>query len=614
MDKQKKYQINLRTLLIMVLLLVLIPTLLVQAYFSYYTAEKSSTQFQKQLASEVSARVYDKVLQFFEVSRLVVNYNAEQFSAGILNTSSPKEIQDNFILQLKQQPLLTFLSIGTANGEYFAASRPPLGEDKNLRILQATIKDNRIMYLYHLDNDNKQTTLISEGNPNFDARTRPWFKTAVGLNQPRWYGAYRYAINDPTGAYNAMGIGMASPLYNDKKEFVGVLTADVSLVQLSNLLSNITKKSGGVAFLFDEEGYLLATSSHEKQYELIGDKTVRIKAVESTNPLISNASKMILNDKNNFHNKSIEVVNKESYLVDSWQYQLPDGPIITIANMLPKSQFNEPSRNLLINIIVFSILILALSFILSIFISNWISKPLVNLGLWATKLGKGKWEDAQQQNSIISEVESLSDSLEFMANSIKYHTQDLENEVAKRTIELQQLNIQLEKLSNTDGLTGIANRRSFDEILTQEISRAQRKKVPLGLILIDVDYFKKYNDFYGHQAGDACLSTVANTIKENLRRKSDFVARYGGEEFMVIVPDCNETDLVQLAEILREKISNLNLVHELSDFGHVTASFGVSLIIPTETNQDIQLINSADKALYKAKDNGRNCVKFESLN
>lgn len=610
MNKFMKYQINLKKLLLISLLLILIPTITIETWFLYYTAEKSSTKFQEQLASEISARVYEKVLQFFEVSRLVVNYNKEQFSAGMLDTNHPKEVQKNFLLQLKQQPILTFLSIGTANGEYFAASRPPLGDDKTLRILQSTIKENRIMYLYRVDEDNKLTNLMSVGNPNFDARTRPWFKTAVNTNKHSWYNAYRYAIDDPKGSYNAMGIGMAAPLYNNSKEFIGVITADVSLVQLSSFLANITKDNGGIAFLFDEEGYLLATSSLEKQYELIGNKTVRIKAIESTNPLISNATKIILNDKNNSKSRIVETSNKDNYLLDSWQYTLPDGPTITIANMLPRSQFSEPTRNLFINIFLFSATILTLGFILSIFISNWVSQPLVELGIWATKLGHGKWEETKHQDSLISEVESLSNSLQFMANNIKYNTVNLENEVTKRTQELQQLNKKLEKLSNTDGLTSIANRRYFDEIIVQEVSRAKRKKEYLGLMIIDVDYFKKYNDFYGHQAGDNCLIVFANTIRENLHRQCDFVARYGGEEFVVIVSDCDKKNILNLANILKEKILDLKLPHELSEFGYITASFGTTAIIPDENNNHIQIINIADKALYKAKESGRNCVVF----
>lgn len=612
MNKFVKYQLNLKKILLFSLLLILVPTIAIQNCFFYYTAEKSSTKFQEQLASEVSARVYEKVLQFFEVSQLVIKYNAEQFSIGILDTNFPKEIQKNFLLQLKQQPMLTFLSIGTANGEYFAASRPPLGDDKTLRILQSTIKENRVMYLYRVEEDNKLTNIMSVGNPNFDARIRPWFKTAVEVNKPAWYNAYRYAINDPKGAYNAMGIGMATPLYNNSKEFLGVLTADVSLVQLSNLLANITKDNGGIAFLFDEEGYLLATSSLEKQYELIGDKTVRIKAIESTNSLISSASKIILNNKNNSQVKTVKVLNKENYLLYSWQYTLPDGPTITIASMLPKSQFDEPFRNIFINIILFSIIILTLGFILSMFISNWVSRPLVELGIWATKLGRGEWEETKHQDSLISEVESLSSSLQFMADNIKHNTINLENEVTKRTQELQQLNSKLEKLSNTDGLTAIANRRFFDEIIIQEVSRAKRKKVPLGLIIMDIDYFKKYNDLYGHQAGDNCLIVFANTIKENLKRKSDFIARYGREEFVVIVPDSNKENILEFANILREKISNLNIQHELSEFGKITASFGVASIIPNEDTSEIELISLADKALYKAKENGRNKVEFLS--
>lgn len=273
---------------------------------------------------------------------------------------------------------------------------------------------------------------------------------------------------------------------------------------------------------------------------------------------------------------------------------------------------NEPFRNIFINIILFSIIILTLGFILSMFISNWVSRPLVELGIWATKLGRGEWEETKHQDSLISEVESLSSSLQFMADNIKHNTINLENEVTKRTQELQQLNSKLEKLSNTDGLTAIANRRFFDEIIIQEVSRAKRKKVPLGLIIMDIDYFKKYNDLYGHQAGDNCLIVFANTIKENLKRKSDFIARYGGEEFVVIVPDSNKENILEFANILREKISNLNIQHELSEFGKITASFGVASIIPNEDTSEIELISLADKALYKAKENGRNKVEFLS--
>ena len=159
---------------------------------------------------------------------------------------------------------------------------------------------------------------MSPGNSHFDARTGPWFKAALGYNSARWYPAYRYAIADPNGAYDALGIGMAAPLYDGTGNFVGVVTADVALVQLSSLLASITKDLGGTAFLFDEGGDLLATSTLEQVYELKGEETVRTKAINSPNSLIRTASKVI-GEKNEPRGRTVRTVNGESYLLDWWQ-------------------------------------------------------------------------------------------------------------------------------------------------------------------------------------------------------------------------------------------------------------------------------------------------------
>ncbi len=604
-----KGQIKLQRLLVAALLLVLLPAVVIQAWFSYHTAHDSSVKFQEQLASGVSARVFDKVFQFFEVSNRVVRYNIEQFRADALDTANPQQMQRNFLLQLGQQPLLTFLSMGTARGEYFSASRPPLGEDRALRLIQATMAEGRVMSTYRVNAGNQQGPLMSRGDSIFDSRTRPWFKTAVGYNSARWYSAYRYMVPDSQGAYDAMGIGMSAPLYDRAGDFVGVMTADVALVQLSELLASITKDLGGTAFLFDEGGELLATSTLEPIYELKGDKTVRVKAVESPNALIRAASKVI-HKATESRGRTVSMVDGESYLLDWWQYPLPDGPTITIANMLPQSRFDAPSRGLLFNILFFSAVIFAVSLILTIFVSYWVARPLVALGEWATKLGQGQWGEAKHRASPISEVESLSSALQFMADSVKHHTDNLEQEVAARTAELEFANTQLAKLSNTDGLTGVANRRYFDEILAKEVAQARRLKEPLALILLDVDQFKKYNDHYGHVAGDLCLAEVASILKTNTRRPSDLAARYGGEEFAIITAHSDTKNAMVLAEILRLKIEQLGITHALSSAGVVTASLGVAVLIPDDGNGATQLIQMADKALYRAKEGGRNRVEL----
>ncbi|RJQ50834.1 MAG: diguanylate cyclase [Nitrospiraceae bacterium] len=168
---------------------------------------------------------------------------------------------------------------------------------------------------------------------------------------------------------------------------------------------------------------------------------------------------------------------------------------------------------------------------------------------------------------------------------------------------------QLKLIASMDGLTGVANRRHFDNTLDLEWRRATRSAKPLSLIIIDVDYFKNYNDIYGHLAGDSCLQKIAHTIRDSLRRAGNFVARYGGEEFTIILPDTNAEGAYLFAESLREKIENLNIEHKDSKAGkNVTVSLGVSTTVPKKDSTQDELISMADKALYKAKDGGRNRV------
>ncbi len=173
--------------------------------------------------------------------------------------------------------------------------------------------------------------------------------------------------------------------------------------------------------------------------------------------------------------------------------------------------------------------------------------------------------------------------------------------------KLEESNIELERLSAIDGLTGIPNRRSFDEYITKEWSRAVREETCLALLLIDIDFFKKYNDGYGHQGGDDCLRKVATALAETMRRSSDMVARYGGEEFGVILPNTDIDGAMVIAEELRLAVEQLALKHEFSDVGGIVSiSLGAAGIPPRCGENSASLIALADGALYEAKEEGRN--------
>lgn len=176
-----------------------------------------------------------------------------------------------------------------------------------------------------------------------------------------------------------------------------------------------------------------------------------------------------------------------------------------------------------------------------------------------------------------------------------------------KTVEEQ--NKILHDLSLSDGLTGIANRRALDERLLHEVKQSKRHKWPVSVLLIDVDFFKLYNDNYGHDQGDECLRHVAMTLNEQMQRNGDFLARYGGEEFVCILPDTGTEGAEYVGQILLERIQDKNIVHEYSSVApHVTVSIGIATLYPDSSDMSGPqvLLKLADNALYEAKKQGRN--------
>jgi diguanylate cyclase (GGDEF)-like protein len=179
--------------------------------------------------------------------------------------------------------------------------------------------------------------------------------------------------------------------------------------------------------------------------------------------------------------------------------------------------------------------------------------------------------------------------------------------VRELNILLRKGNDQLAALAATDALTGLANRRAFDERLELEWSRACRNKVSLALITLDLDFFKQYNDYFGHPQGDTCLREVSRIMAEE-RRSTDLPARVGGEEFSILLPGADSAGASVIAEKIRSRIEALNLAHPKSPYGVVTASLGLAIQVPAADSTPQDMVEAADAALYAAKAAGRNRV------
>ncbi len=205
------------------------------------------------------------------------------------------------------------------------------------------------------------------------------------------------------------------------------------------------------------------------------------------------------------------------------------------------------------------------------------------------------------------ELAQTLDHLEEAQRQLQEYSYTLELKVSERTAALEDANQQLRGLAMLDGLTQVPNRRHLDEYLLNQWSCHRRQQQPLSLIMIDVDYFKLYNDLYGHLIGDECLQKVAQAIDQTIKRSTDFVARYGGEEFTVVLPFTGIQGAGQVAKNIMAKIQGLQIPHASSPIGdQITLSMGLTSLVPQPEQSLKDLIQSADEAMYRAKQAGRN--------
>ena len=272
----------------------------------------------------------------------------------------------------------------------------------------------------------------------------------------------------------------------------------------------------------------------------------------------------------------------------------------------PFSVIEAPAQQLLMSFVPMVAVILVFAALSSFYVSRYLTAPLQNLLAAVTRFGEGE-ANVRASTAGYDEVGRLAAAFNDMAGRIAKHTQELEDRVAERTRALSEAYDRIKCLSITDPLTGCFNRRHMDEHLGEELARAQRYRLDLSILMCDVDFFKRVNDTYGHQAGDRVLTTVGALLRGGLRQKIDWIVRYGGEEFLLVLPGTSEDNAATLAERLRQTIEAATVEHDGKGV-RLTASFGLTALRHDRPDTADTVLARADGALYRAKESGRNRV------
>ncbi len=376
--------------------------------FSYFSAQKSIKKYEQILAQEISYRVLIQLEQFFVKATAVTAINTEQAEIGELNTDSFEKLQAHFITQIKHVPYLTFVSFGNAQGEYVGATRLPISNDINLMIAQKS--DNNTLDTYTVTNKNSQDKKITTGKL-FDATKRPWFLKAQMQKSMSWYSVYSYA------PYNMMGIGVSSPIYDKNATLIGVFTADLALDAISDYLKTLNLGDNGVAFIAQEDGQLIASTSKEAVYEIKNGEFIRYNLGTSSDKRL-NSVKTFWNKLDKNEGSLFLDIDNETYLLNQKVFKDKYGLSLRVGVMLAEKDYISTFlQDMKVAGIIMFLFILAALLIL-VKLSTRLAQPIEELNQHSKKISDGNFNIQINNNTNISELNNLGESFNTMSKKL----------------------------------------------------------------------------------------------------------------------------------------------------------------------------------------------------
>jgi len=578
----------------------------VVGYLSFKNGQATVNDLASQLRSELTARIIQQLQATVERPYVINQINANSLLQGDINVLTGKG-EHQLWQQAKVFPSTNLIYCATEeDGAFLGVGRSRGGVGDTLQIQIASQATDRYMRYYEVGSTGRRSFLRSKGNKRYDPRIRPWYKAAKSTGEPTWSEVYLdFDALLPTITAN-------TPVYNGANgQLLGVCATDIILSEeLNDFLRDLKISKSGIAFIVEPSGLLIASSTKESITSGSGENTKLLAAIESSDALIQGATQYL---SSNYRSLDKVESSQLNFLLDGERHYLEvvrfndeHGLDWIVVLAVPEADFMEKiNRNTQITVLLCVVALLATIFI-GLLIARWLTQPLLQLSATAKEIARGEWNRAIELDRADA-IGDLSRSFSTMARQLEESFTTLEQRIEERTIELIHLNQELQRLANIDSLTQIANRRYFDRHLEKEWQRLAREQQPLSLIMCDVDYFKRYNDTYGHQAGDRCLQQIAQALTQIVQRPADLVARYGGEEFVIILSNTDTKGATYLAQRISITLREMQIPHHASEKKQVTTSMGIATTIPSSRNTPQLLIAATDRALYAAKSQGRDC-------
>lgn len=562
--------------------------------FLMQASNSSSHLILKELQGQMLKQVNDQLEQRLQIALQLNQIHVDAFRYGVLNLEDQTDRERYFVTEFKSFPDAAMTYIGLVDGSFYGVRRTATGE---IQVVRNDASTEGASWYYKISKTGEGTELVDKF-PNFDPRKRPWYLKAVEVGAPTLSSVYsHFVFREPT-------ITASYPIYDTDGLLIGVFGVDYLLSWLGETLRDLPFGASGQVIVTDEEGMMIATSADIQTYKVVDGASKLIVGTEIDNPIIQAtlAQPLTIIEKNLIDFK----IDGKKYYAGASVFQ-EYGVKWTIYVVSAEDDFLSDVKKATTQ----STIILAIAFLISIFFTSWVAgrvtKPIITLSMAAEELASGNLvhipDDGRQD-----ELGKLTRSFNKMGVQLTNMVANLEEEVAERTKELEERNEALKRLSFTDGLTGIANRRKFDETLQNAWNMALRHNRLIAMFMMDIDLFKYYNDTYGHPTGDECLKSIGRELQHRVRRSSDLVARFGGEEFVVLLQDVEIEHIEAYADEIRTSIEALEIEHASSPYHFVTISIGVAFMTPDIEGAPENLIKMADQALYQAKAKGRNQV------